>query len=264
MSDVQTEEIVTEEVVEDVSRETGPSAEDEARNLGWRPESEYKGKPEDFISAKDFVERGKTIMPILQANNAQLQRQLTDALSDGKAREAYFEGEVASLKVRQRKELETVRTEAIQSGDLDKANAAQEELDAIPKVQETTDTSSTAVNQFITENDWYRSDRVMTLFADDESTRLANEFPGLTPEQNLQRVKSAVETQFPEKFSKRTTTMAPPSPVESGRKPPAKKTTNDYDSMPEDSRDACDELVGEGRVKQEDFVKNYYKFNPGD
>ncbi len=43
--------------------------EKEARSMGWDPE--FKG--EKFITAAEFVEKGKSIMPILQKNNERLQ-----------------------------------------------------------------------------------------------------------------------------------------------------------------------------------------------
>src|SRR3990167_3523430 len=48
------------------------SVEEKALELGWRPKEEYKGDPEKFVSAEEFVKRGENIMPILKANNAKL------------------------------------------------------------------------------------------------------------------------------------------------------------------------------------------------
>ena len=50
--------------------------EQEARTLGWVPKEEFRGDEARWIPAEDFVERGKTIMPILQKNNEKLQGQL--------------------------------------------------------------------------------------------------------------------------------------------------------------------------------------------
>lgn len=50
--------------------------ETEARALGWQPESEYRGDPARFTSAKEFVEKGRHVVPILQHNNKRLQKQL--------------------------------------------------------------------------------------------------------------------------------------------------------------------------------------------
>lgn len=269
MSEVNVEEAEvteTEAVEKDVSRETELTVEEKAHNLGWRPEEEYSGDPERWISAKDFVERGENIMPILQANNAQLQRQFSEEKAAREAteermkeREAYFDMETTALKARQKKELEKARDEAVQEGDVQKVTDIQAEIDEIPQDRKPEEVGAEARNKFVSENDWYQSDRMMTLFADDESRRLANEFPGLTPEQNLQRVKSAVEKQFPAHFGKpqRQTISA----VESGRKPPVRKSSKDYDSMPEEYRESCDRMVTKYGIPQKTFVDNYWNEN---
>lgn len=53
-----------------------PQVEREARNLGWRPKEQFKGKEEDWVSAEEFLEKGKHILPILSANNRKLQQDL--------------------------------------------------------------------------------------------------------------------------------------------------------------------------------------------
>ncbi len=48
----------------------------EARNLGWVPKEEFKGNPERWTDAAEFVETGLKITPILRANNKRLQEDL--------------------------------------------------------------------------------------------------------------------------------------------------------------------------------------------
>lgn len=48
----------------------------EARNLGWVPQDEFKGNPDSWVDANEFVERGKHLMPILRQNNRRLQQDL--------------------------------------------------------------------------------------------------------------------------------------------------------------------------------------------
>lgn len=52
----------------------------EAKGMGWKPEDEFKGDPDKWISAKDYVEFGRKAIPILQANNKHWQ-QTTQQLS---------------------------------------------------------------------------------------------------------------------------------------------------------------------------------------
>lgn len=50
--------------------------ETEARRMGWVPQEEFKGNKDHWVDADEFVERGKTVMPILLQNNKRLQKEL--------------------------------------------------------------------------------------------------------------------------------------------------------------------------------------------
>ena len=49
-----------------------------AKALGWTPTEEFKGDPEKWIDAPEFVARGEEIMPILRSNNRRLERELSE------------------------------------------------------------------------------------------------------------------------------------------------------------------------------------------
>jgi hypothetical protein len=54
-----------------------PQQEQQARQLGWVPQDEWKGASEKWQPADKFLERGEEIMPILKANNRRLSQQLS-------------------------------------------------------------------------------------------------------------------------------------------------------------------------------------------
>ncbi len=58
--------------------DTGPSPEliKEAREMGWRPEAEFKGPKERWISAEEFVDKGRHVMPIVLADRDRLRKEL--------------------------------------------------------------------------------------------------------------------------------------------------------------------------------------------
>lgn len=61
---------------EEVNEGLDPAVESEARNMGWLPKDQFKGNPDQWVDADEFVERGKHVMPLLLANNKRLQREL--------------------------------------------------------------------------------------------------------------------------------------------------------------------------------------------
>lgn len=54
----------------------GGDVEQEARSLGWVPQEEFRGNAAHWVSAEEFVERGRAVMPILKKNNQRLQAQV--------------------------------------------------------------------------------------------------------------------------------------------------------------------------------------------
>lgn len=52
------------------------AVEQEARGMGWLPKEEFKGKEENWVDAGTFVEKGRHILPIVQANNKRLEGQV--------------------------------------------------------------------------------------------------------------------------------------------------------------------------------------------
>ena len=54
---------------------------EEARSMGWVPEDEFKGKKENWVPADEYVERGRHIIPIMQANNKRMRQELLTSQS---------------------------------------------------------------------------------------------------------------------------------------------------------------------------------------
>ena len=52
------------------------TAEQEARNMGWKPQEEFSGNPDKWIDASEFLDRGRHVLPILNENNKRLQKEL--------------------------------------------------------------------------------------------------------------------------------------------------------------------------------------------
>ena len=48
----------------------------EATSMGWVPQDKFKGDPDKWIPADEFVDFGSKALPILQHNNKRLQKEL--------------------------------------------------------------------------------------------------------------------------------------------------------------------------------------------
>lgn len=63
---------MAEEEKQEQQQQDSAAAEKEARSMGWLPEGEYRGKPENWVDAGTFLEKGRTILPIVTKNNERL------------------------------------------------------------------------------------------------------------------------------------------------------------------------------------------------
>ena len=54
------------------SSEQSESNDDVARAQGWRPFSEFKGDPDDWVDAKAFLEKGERNAPMMRERNRKL------------------------------------------------------------------------------------------------------------------------------------------------------------------------------------------------
>ena len=58
---------------------------EEARKQGWVPEDEWKGDPDKWRPAEEFVERGKNIIPILNDRLAKTEQMIETLVKTQKA-----------------------------------------------------------------------------------------------------------------------------------------------------------------------------------
>lgn len=121
--------------------------ETQARTMGWRPKEEYRGDPDHFVDAKTFYERGRTVLPILQATERALREELARVKADAQQAiqiaEKSREREVADLKV-QLEMAKQARKEAVKEADGDRFEAAEEQVKELESAIADSSTSTKA------------------------------------------------------------------------------------------------------------------------
>ena len=50
--------------------------QEKAAKMGWIPPERFKGDPERFVDAEEYIERGETVLPIVKEHNKRLQAEL--------------------------------------------------------------------------------------------------------------------------------------------------------------------------------------------
>ena len=94
------------------------SEEVEARTLGWVPQEEWKGDASHWVDAKTFLERGRSVMPILQSNNKRLQGQIEQMASRMASMENSLKAANATIEALEKSHDEDVKeqVEAVRKG----------------------------------------------------------------------------------------------------------------------------------------------------
>lgn len=190
-----------------------------AMELGWRPQEEWTGNPEDFIDAKEFVRRQPLFEKIEhQSKELRQLRQAFDAFKThhSKVKEVEYNRALAALKAEKRR--------ALSEGETERALVIEDKIDEIQeqKTQFEHDAASIPSGpvdnphpdfvRWTQENGWYNKDRAMTAFADRLGVELHAQ--GLNPAVVLEQVTREIRKEFPHKFT--NPKRERPGAVESG------------------------------------------------
>lgn len=228
--------------------------EAEAKADGWVPQTEWKGDPNKWIPADEFVKRGETILPIVQAKY----RKTLDEVGELKRKFDEQQGvfgefqkfqEQALAKANKEREnaiaeLEALRAKAITDGDGQTFTQTDKKLQEL-RAEATTPPKkdppkeSPEVTAWKAENKWYLSDMELTAVADGLADVVSRENPGLKGKAFLDKLTERVKSVVPHKFEnpRRQEQLT----GEGSRKGSGK--SKGYDDLPADARKACDQFV---------------------
>lgn len=227
--------------------------EAEARRAGWRPKEEFQGDPAKWVEASEFNRRGREHVPILRKNVERLTGEVRE-LREANKQFAEFQKQARDKEVKRlNDEISAIKAQqlvAVQSGDtqayLQSEQAIKQRTEAMPPepapVPQQQEQLAPEAVQFKQRNQWFGRDKALTATANGIHLELQDTEPGLTLQENLERVEAEVKRRFPEKFSNpnRTRPGAVDSPSIGGRPRPGKKT---YSDLPQEAKAACDKFV---------------------
>lgn len=181
--------------------------EAEARSMGWVPEAEWKGdrKPTKFLDAKEFVEKGETLIPMLRQ---QLEKERKDSEERFAKLERMNARTVERLKAQHARELDAMKVEreaAVKAGNVDEFRRIDKQIEehqkSEPEAEPATKENPRDIeSEWTKKNDWYGKDPAMTGFATYYSQTIAR--PDLPIEENLRLTEAEVRKQFPLHFTK--------------------------------------------------------------
>lgn len=242
---------------------TATDAETKARRLGWVPKDEFKGDPDKHRSAEEFLERGETILPILQRDNkrlhegfGKLEKELKETRESAAGVEELVRKQAEREYKKELRDLERRLDAAIETADVTQARQIRAEITELqggepapkrePKPVGEVDQPKVdpEIQSWITDNPWFDKSAALRSYAVEEYGELEQRYPGKSRTELLAEVKQRTVERFPEKFGinpKRDGAAAVASP--SGVATTRKTTGRTYDDLPVDAKRACDKYV---------------------
>lgn len=232
---------------------------EKATQLGWRPEEDWEGAPEDFIDAKEFVRR----QPLFEKIEHQ-----SKAIKNLNAAFEAFKQHHSKVKEneynRALEQLKSARRRALTDGETDQALMLEDKIDEIKEQKNEFDQQLQETQRYEPEqrpefqrwlpnNSWYNKDEAMTAFADRVGVKAHKD--GYSPEVVLEMVTKAVKTEFKHKFT--NPKRDGPSSVEGGTRRGAKAEASDVAGMSEDDVRMMNKIVRSGALSKEDYIKEY-------
>lgn len=205
----------------EVKKEEPTEHEVRAMEKGWVPKAEWKGNPEDWRPAKDYLDRGELIGKIM-AQGKQLDelRQAVSYLSE-KEKKQYVAGFNKAIE-----EMKARRNEALSEGDVVEAAKFDDKLDELKEQAREAKQAVQATNvapppspdflSWADRNKWYTGQNPESAYADRIGWEFKEKNRGSSEAEMLEAVEKAVRKKFPEVFPGM---RAAPEPDGQGRMP---------------------------------------------
>lgn len=258
------------EAVESVAAEVSPDIIAKAEKMGWTPKGQFKGDPDKWRPADEFVERGENMLPLVRAQVKRQEREISELKTSIKQFAEYHDKAVEGAYKQAMADLKAQRAAAIKAGDGETFDRVDEEIDNLKdKIKETEAKGPQSRQQadadfaeWLDRNKWANDPKMQQIgVAIREDLFEAN--PTLGHIELLDLTAKEVKKRFPEKFENPRRNAA--AAVE-GSAPPRKSGGKTYADLPADARAACERMARNGYAdkpkEMADFkaayVKNYF------
>lgn len=258
-----------EQEVEVQNAEQQDSPEDIARasRMGWVAKDQFRGDPNKWKPAKEFLERGEREIPILRERLHKMETEYAHMSNTLKRFNENHEKALATAREQAIAETKRQQAEAVALGDKDAFLAADRKLEELRReeqrpTQQQEPQQVTFTPEFLewkAQNQWVESDPEMYQYALAQGAYLDRTKPHLKADTRafLAEVRKRVEKEFPHKFG--NPQRSAPSSVEGdSRAAPAKRGKYTYSDLPPEAKQACDRYVKQGLMNKETYLKHYF------
>lgn len=244
--------------------------EDRARAMGWVSQDEFKGDPDKWRPAEEFVERGEKIMPILQERLGKMEQMLADKseklerVTENLSKFAEFhKGTYKRAYEKAEKRIKAAIAEAEEAGDFEGYRSALEEQKALEQEKQALEVGEAVGGQqpvpefhdFQKANPWYGKDLAMTVYVDALAPGIAQNVS--SDVEFYAKIEQAARAEFPHKF-----TSAAHNTVEGGGdggSGEGSKTKKSWRDLPKEAREAYEiNFASIPGFSREDYAKDFF------
>lgn len=229
--------------------------QEQAMASGWVPKESFKGDPEKWVDAAEFVRRGELFSKIDHQNREIKElRRTMEALAQHhqNVSEVEYQRALTTLKAQKKA--------ALEEGDADLVIAVDEQLDAVKELrrnapQVDVKPKANDPQEFISwqaQNPWYGQDADITEYADAVGLQLHSQ--GLAPAEVLVKITEKVRKNFPSKFQ--NPRQSRPSPVEGSS---AKGSASSSFTLTPEERQVMNRFVKQGVLTEEKYIEELKK-----
>lgn len=240
----------------------------EARSQGWVPQEEFKGNPDHWRDAPEFVEFGRKLNPILRKTNDELKREILAVKQQFEGYKGTVEQLVKQQQITLKREYEDqiqvlklqIR-EARNNNDFDTADQYQEHLDTLKENKPDFEAPVAKEPEFAfnkdeyaawsAQNPWADADPQLGKVAQSVALRRWAMDKSLTGIAFLNAIEQEVRELMPHKFVRKARNMV--EAPSNGSSAPASQTS--YARLNATEKAACDDFVKSKLGTKDDYVK---------
>lgn len=285
---------MADDIAEGQEAQTPEEVEQEARNLGWVPESEFKGPKQKWVEAEKFIDKAQHVLPIMAKNNKRLQSELLTrdqkianleaAVANSEkaiaAMEKHFTAATKAQVAAAKKEVVEQIKVARETGDVDAEVALLEQLDTVKEAEKAATASqgkkddppskkdaveiTPDIKEWLSENPWYGTDKKMAKAMDRTCEDLRDAGDTATGAEFLKKAHSMMlkRIEYIKDFEEREKKVSKVEGGAPGRGGSTGNGSKSFASLPADAKKECheDNSVLVGPNKRFKTVKDWEDF----
>ena len=251
------------------------TAESEARSYGWVPLDDFKGNPEQWRDASEYLEARNNNVGALRKTVEQITRENRDlhAKMDnlGKTHRQMFQMQVKKLKEEHEQQLAFLKAQhrqAVQQGDVETADALSDQMADMkqrgpdlpePEAQQNNPVPQDpdawrrlpGVPEWLAQNQWVDTDPELREFADALATQYRAKGDKSEPVELLQKIGAKIRATFKDKFQVQRKQMVGESTPGGARA----QAVKGYSSLNAEEKRHCDQFVRDKLGTAEEYIR---------